>query len=209
MKWGISLLFLLVFAATADASGRIYKWTDETGKIHYDNAVPPDAKDYDVVILNNFGIEIGRIEGKKTEEELAEERRIEAEQEAIRKARQRDQALLNTYLTVEELEDHRERRVELFKAQSRVTELYLRNLERRLRKLQKDAGIDGDGDISESGVDQDLLDAISETETIIARHRGNLEEFKEEEQRIRQRFDDDIQRFMELRGIADDRSGSP
>ena len=47
-----------------------------------------------------------------------------------------DQALLATYLSVEEIVMHRDRRVELFQAQSRVTELYLRNLERRLTKLR-------------------------------------------------------------------------
>ena len=39
-----------------------------------------------------------------------------------------DRALLATYQNVDEIVMHRDRRVELFQAQSRVTELYLRNL---------------------------------------------------------------------------------
>ena len=50
-----------------------------------------------------------------------------------------DKALLATYLSVEEIVMHRDRRIELFQAQSRVTELYLRNLEARLQKLRSDA----------------------------------------------------------------------
>ena len=50
-----------------------------------------------------------------------------------------DKALLATYLSVEEIVMHRDRRIELFQAQSRVTELYLRNLERRLTRLKHEA----------------------------------------------------------------------
>ena len=51
-----------------------------------------------------------------------------------------DQALLSTYVSVAEIEMHRDRRVELFQAQARVTELYLRNLQRRLDQLKTEAG---------------------------------------------------------------------
>ena len=53
--------------------------------------------------------------------------------------KRQDQALLATYLSVDEIIMHRDRRVELFQAQSRVTELYLRNLQRRLDNLRSEA----------------------------------------------------------------------
>ena len=47
--------------------------------------------------------------------------------------------MLATYLTIDEIVMHRDRRVELFQAQARVTELYLRNLQRRLDSLREEA----------------------------------------------------------------------
>ncbi|MGB5625575.1 MAG: hypothetical protein WBM61_07590, partial [Woeseiaceae bacterium] len=114
-----------------------------------------------------------------------------------------DQALLATYLTVEEILMHRDRRVELFQAQARVTELYLSNLERRLQKLRSDASNfqpyseDPDAPM----IDQELAAELQKTKEIIQRHERNLRKFQADEQQIIARFEGDITRFKTLRGL--------
>jgi hypothetical protein len=117
--------------------------------------------------------------------------------------RRADEALLATYLSVDEIILHRNRRVELFQAQSRVTELYLRNMVRRMDELREEAinyqpySEDPDAEI----VDPDLAEDILVTKATIKRHKENLARFREDEQNILARFDGDINRFKSLRGL--------
>jgi len=115
-----------------------------------------------------------------------------------------DQALLSTYVSVAEIEMHRDRRVELFQAQARVTELYLRNLQRRLDQLKAEAGRfkPYSSDPAAQMIDPSLVEDIDETEASIGRHEQNLKKFRDEEQRIHERFEGDIQRFKTIKGIS-------
>jgi len=146
---------------------------------------------------------VGEIAGKKTAEEIAAEERekeLAVERELQRRA---DQALLATYVNVEEIVMHRDRRVELFQAQARVTELYLRNTLRRLKSLEKDArrykpySSDPNAPIIEDA----LLDDIRETKSAIERQEGNLQQYRSSQEQIIARFEGDIVRFKNLKGI--------
>ena len=128
----------------------------------------------------------------------AEERAL-----AMELQRRADRALLNTYLTIEEIMMHRDRRVELWQAQARVTELYLRNLERRLEMLRKRANNFSpySEDPEAPMIDPGLMEDLNETEATIVKHNLNLEKYKEEEELIRERFAGDIERFKTLKGL--------
>jgi len=191
-------------------SGEVYKWKDENGTWHYGDSVPPQYAEQDKHVLNKRGIQKGIIEGKKTPEELEAER-LAAEAERQAELRRRDDmALLATYLNVHEIEMHRDRRIELYEAQSRVTELYLNNLKVRLQKLEQEAShyMPYSPDPEAPQIDTELLEEIDETETTIARHQQNLARFESDVEEIRRRFQSDIRRFQELKGIMAD-SQSP
>ncbi|HET6629590.1 MAG TPA: DUF4124 domain-containing protein [Woeseiaceae bacterium] len=198
-----SALTWLPPAAADEQEQKLYRWVDEQGIVHYGDSVPARYADADKQILNEHGITIDVVSGKKTEEELAEERR-QAELEAEReRQRRQDRALLATYLSVEEIIMHRDRRVELFQAQARVTELYLRNLQRRLEKLQQLASRyrPYSEDPNAEMIDPALSADIADTREAIARHQKNLQRFKEDEQSIVASFNTDIDRFKMLKGL--------
>ncbi len=198
-----ALLILAPLAAGADGQGTVYKWVDADGELHYSDSVPAQYAEMDKHVLNNHGVTVDVVRGRKTPEEIEAERVAAqmAQQEELQ--RRADQALLATYLTVDEITMHRDRRVELFQAQSRVTELYLRNLERRLTNLRSEASRfrpytdNPDAPM----VDADLVSAIGETQDTITRHQRNLERFQDDEQQIIARFQGDINRFKALKGI--------
>ncbi len=98
---------------------------------------------------------------------------------------------------------HRDRRIELFQAQSRVTELYLRNLERRLTKLKREAAKyrPYSEDPEAPLISQDLVADINETQDTIARHQKNLLKFQDDERQMVARFEGDINRFKALKGL--------
>ena len=198
-----ALLFLIPLAVHADEQ-RVYRWTDADGQLHYGDSIPPEYAEYPKDILNDHGVTVDNLEGKKTAEQL-EQDRIENERRVARELQQRaDQALLATYLTVEEILMHRDRRVELFQAQSRVTELYLSNLARRLETLRNEVANykpyseDPDAPM----IPQKLADQLKQTKNTIDRHQRNLKKFQSDEQQIIARFAGDISRFKVLKGIG-------
>ena len=197
------LIALATSAAYASEHDRVYKWVDEDGQIHYGDSIPPEYSDLPKQVLNEHAVTVDHLEGRKTEEQLLAEqkaRELETQKELQRRA---DQALLATYLSVEEIVMHRDRRIELFQAQSRVTELYLRNLERRLSKLKREAARyrpyneDPDAPL----ISQDLVADINETKATIARHEKNLQKFRDDERQMVARFEGDINRFKALKGL--------
>jgi len=100
---------------------------------------------------------------------------------------------------------HRDRRVELFQAQARVTELYLRNLERRMHTLRTEAANfqPYSEDTNAPMIDEELAAELRKTKVTMARHERNLDKFRTNEQQIIARFDGDISRFRLLKGLDD------
>jgi len=196
----VAAMSVSAFAAEHD---RVYRWVDEDGQVHYGDSIPPEYSDLPKQVLNEHAVTVQHLEGRKTEEQLVAEakaRELEMQKELQLRA---DKALLATYLSVEEIVMHRDRRIELFQAQARVTELYLRNLERRLAKLKREAARyrpyseDPDAPL----INEDLVADINETQSTIARHQKNLLKFQEDEQQIVARFEGDINRFKALKGL--------
>lgn len=198
----IALTLLLSLAADA-TEARVYKWTDKDGIVHYGDSIPPEYAEQPKQVLNDQGVTVDHLEGKKTPEQLEAER-LARELQTQKELQQRaDRTLLNTYLNVDEIIMHRDRRVELFQAQQRVTELYLRNTERRLDSLEKDARRykPYSSDPSAPMINDSLLRDIRETKETIKRQRDNLQRYKDSQNEIIARFDGDIARFKILKGI--------
>ena len=201
----IVALVALGTSAWARDEQKVYKWTDEEGQVHYGDSIPPEYAERPKQRLNDQGVAVELLEGKKTEEQLEQER-IENERRVAQELQIRaDRALLATYLSVDEIVMHRDRRVELFQAQSRVTELYLRNLERRLETLRTEASrfqpysTDSDAPM----IDDDLAQDLRKTKETIKRHQQNLKKYENDEKQIIERFNVDIERFKILKGIND------
>lgn len=196
-------MILVPLASAASEHQRLYRWVDDTGVVHYGDSVPPEYADVEKQILNHHGVRIGIVRGKKTAEEIAEENRIAEVRRQEKLQRRQDQALLATYLSVDEIIMHRDRRIELFQAQSRVTELYLRNMMRRMATLREEASNfrpyseDPDAQM----IDPELAEDILLTKATIKRHQANLARFRDDEKNIIERFDGDINRFRSLKGI--------
>lgn len=202
----ITLLLLVILPISVSAAGknqRLYRWVDAEGLVHYGDSVPAEYAELERQIVNDHGITVDILRAKMTAEEIAEEKHqddLRMQRELERRA---DQALLATYLTVDEILMHRDRRIELFEAQARVTELYLRNLERRMSVLKDEASgfqpysEDPDAEM----ISTDLADDIASTKETIARHEANLQRFQNDQQGIVARFDGDINRFKRLKGL--------
>lgn len=206
MKSGIFLAILLaVFAVDASAQNRdkskTYRWVDDHGVVHFGDKVPPEYAEKDKDVLNHQGIAVDFVKGKITEEELAELARAEAEEARKQEIDRENRVLLATYQTEDEINMHRDRRLELVEAQGKVTNLYLTNLKARLQKLTLEArkfrpySDDPDAPPVPLALNEDMDD----TRSRIERYEKLRTENQRQVEAIRTRFDTDLQRFRTLR----------
>lgn len=200
-------LSIAIFAYGASASAQeIRRWVDDNGVVHYSETVPPEYVDRDRDILNSQGIAVGFEEGLVTEAERAELERLAAAEEARRleleQIATRDKMLLDTYLSVEDIENLRDRRLELMESQIKVTEQYLGNLRKRLGDLQREAERFADSAAAGAGLPPELALDISRTTASISLYEENLNRTREEQDELHAAFSADITRFIELKGLG-------
>ena len=194
-------------AAAKDPEETVYRWEDQNGKTHYGDRIPPEFASNEHSVLNEQGVEVERFAGAKTAAELAEEKRradLLAEQRKARDAALlRDKVLLSTYLSVEEIEALRDRRIELVAGQIRVTQIYLDNLRNKLLKLEKEAQRFSpySSDPDARPIDEKLARELSQTLDSIMLYEQNLARSHREQKQLMAKFDSDINRFKELRSL--------
>ena len=197
---------LLCAAGTATAQQKLYRWVDDEGVVHYGDRVPPEYAERDRDILNDQGVAVGYEEGVITEEERAEQARLAAIEEAERQVRveaaRRDRVLLETYLSVAEIEQLRDRRLELLESQIKVTEQYLNNLRKRLLRLQQEAKDyrPYSDNLEAPDIPENLSLDISRTTASISLYEQTLTRTRNEQEELKSAFHDDIVRFRELKG---------
>lgn len=202
----VAALGTAFIGSDAGAQQRLYRWVDDQGVVHYGDRVPPEYADRDRDLLNSQGVAVGSQEGVLTEEERAEIARREALEEDARQARaesaRRDQVLLDTYLSVGEIEQLRDRRLELLEAQIRVTEHYLNNLRKRLARLQREASDykPYSDDPQAPEVPEALGLELSRTIASISLYERTLTRSRTERESLSEAFARDIERFKELKG---------
>ena len=204
-------LLLLPMAALAKDNQKLYRWVDSDGHVHYGDSIPAEYAEMEKQVLNEHGVTVDTLGGKKTPEEIAEEERQLQLARELELRKRADQALLATYMSIEEILMHRDRRIELFQAQTRVTELYLRNLQRRLDDLMADASKfqPYSDDPDAPMIDRNLTDDIASTKETIERHENNLQRFKADETDIVERFAVDILRFKRIKGLDQQAATTP
>ena len=188
---------------SGDSSGQVYRWVDDQGVVHFGDQVPAEYAPIDRQVLNQYGIAVRTEQGLLTEEELEAERQAAAEKKAAMAAARRDEVLLSTYLSVEEIEALRNRRIELIDGQISVTSNYLQSLRDRLRQLQAEANgfKPYSKDPEAAPIDEKLAEELADTADSIALYEKTLQDTRTRQGRVVMAFDADIARFKELKGL--------
>jgi hypothetical protein len=193
-------LTVSVAAVAQDSSsggGKVYRWTDDKGVVHYGDSVPTEYSHSERSVLNNQGVEVGHIEGSKNAQQQADMARaaVAAQQHA-----QHDQFLLATYLSTKDIEQLRDERVALMEAQVRSATTYIDTLTTRLTALQdratrfKPYSSDATARRMPDELAEELVHTLNEART---QHQA-LDSKRNEIVETRAQFDSDIQRYREL-----------
>ncbi|MDP6414984.1 MAG: DUF4124 domain-containing protein [Gammaproteobacteria bacterium] len=191
----------------AVTAATLYRWVDKNGEVHYGDRVPPEEVKLDREILNEYGVAVKFLPHELTEKELVVLKRQQpleaAEKQRIRQANQRDNVLLNTYLSVDEIEALRNRRKELLDGQIHVTEAYLKNLRAKLIKLQTDASRfqPYNADPNAPPINRRLAKELSNTLKSILVYEQTLVDTHTKQTQLVAKFASDIDRYRHLRGL--------
>lgn len=141
----IKLFALISFLTISVAQASLYRWVDENGKIHFSDKVPPSMAQKGHVSLNKNGIEAEKVSSaeelkqaqeaaKKQQEALAsqtEAAKAEAEQ------KRKDEQLLATYDTREELINAFSKKISLIDQSIGILSARDESLTQKLQRLNK------------------------------------------------------------------------
>ncbi len=201
--WPLLGLVLLLATGPAVAGGRIKCWKNKDGVRECGQFVPPEYAQQRIEIINERGIVVDVIEAAKSREQLAREaaeRRRRAEQ------KRRDEILLNTFTTERDIELARKSRIQAIESIIAITNSNTRSLKANLAKVQKRAA-----DFERSG-ETPPKELFEEMESLKRQIKDN-QDFVAKKQRdiiaLEKRFDADLKRFRELKGIAPSAEKTP
>jgi hypothetical protein len=173
-----------------------YRWVDEKGAVHYSDQVPPDQAKLRRSKLDSQGREVEVLDGAKSPEQIELENRLKQlrlEQERILAAqRDRDQVLLKTYRSEEEMNLALQGKLNMLDSLIKVTEANKQRQQGVLDAQEKRAA-----DLEKKGqaIPKNLRDTMEAARRQIANHDAKIKRIEAEKASISQRFAEDIARF--------------
>jgi hypothetical protein len=203
----IVLVGTAYIAAAADQSHSreaFFRCKDRNGQTHYGDSVPPECAGLDTEVLNDRGIMLRIIEGEKTHASRVEREAVEAKARKEREQRElRDHTLIETYLTVEDIERLRDQRLDMLVAQHRVTEQNIASLRERQTRLESQVSRfrPYSDQPNAPPLPENLAAEIVNTVKGLRVYEESLASNTKEQAQLRESFAADIRRFKELKGI--------
>jgi len=208
----ITLIVLIlptaVLAASKPSSGGsgagLYRCRGADGQMHFGDSMPAECMGQDTEVVTPRGTVTQTIEGTRTQALKAQQHDAD---EAARKQQQdaelRDRMLVDTYLSVADIERLRDQRIDLVKTQVRVDEQTLTSLKDREQQiLQQISRFKPYSDKPKVGaipdhINEDMVNIVNGK--LVTEKR--LTEKRAEEEQLQNQFATDIRRFKELKGL--------
>jgi dynactin complex subunit len=203
----LTALVAVVPATLAQASRAreaFYRCKDTNGQTQYSNSLPPGCLGRDTEVLSESGSVLRVIEGDASKaarvarDAADSSARLERERQA-----QRDRMLIDTYLTVADIDRLRDQRLEMVDAQYRVTVQAMKNMiERQTRLEAQIARFKPYNDRPNAlPLPDHLAEEIVNMVNSMRVYEESLGKNRREQAEIKRSFESDIKRFKELKGI--------
>jgi Domain of unknown function (DUF4124) len=190
---------------------KVYRWVDDKGQVHYGDSVPPEYASQDAEVLNRQGVPVSRIEGNETPEELALRKQQDLAVKRAAQQKQRDRVLLQTYLSVQEIERLRDSRLEVIDSQIVIQQQYMSQLKQKRDRQLKMASVytPYSKDPEAEELPPELANDLARSDADLRTQQANLEKKRAERVSLKTRFDLDIARFKELKGMKPGTAPAP
>jgi len=193
-------ILLILFCLSLPAHAELKKWIDKDGQIHYGDKIPPQYLRKEHQIINKEGVVVENVPAAKTEEQLLQEKR-QARIDKIKSEKKRqqdfkDKVLIDTYTTERDLLKAREERVSTFTSLIDLTGTIIKSNEEQLERLLKRKA-EFERFQKELPVHMKAQEEILRQQIIA--NQGYVKDQKIERQKIIDRFEKDLARFLYLK----------
>lgn len=200
----LSCIATLALAQDAGPRGGFYRCKDAKGQAHFGSSMPSECQGFDTELVSSNGTIVRTIEGATTRARRLEQEEIQAKEiKEHNEQMQRDKVLIETYLSVAEIERLRDQRLDLLTAQLKVAEQHIATLRDRLLRLrQQSARFKPYSDKPNAGPLPDhLAEDLVGTVKSLAVDQETIDIKRNEQTTLSNNFERDIKRFKELKGI--------
>ena len=200
-----TFIILLTFSGillSTSVQARLKCWTNNEGVRECGNAVPPEYAQQGHQELSKSGMVKKETERAKTDEELAEAKRLEKEQaekdKLAAEQKKKDDILLQTFSSVEDIERARDERLTQLEAAIRLTEARTEKINGDLdKRIKKAAAAERAGKTPSEA----LLNDIESLKRQIKNNDKFIEGKRAEQEVIKEDHAKDIAHYKKLKGI--------
>jgi hypothetical protein len=207
-------LILAIVAGAAQAqkkSGKLYRWVDKEGKVHSDDALPPEAVNQARTEFNaKTGTTTGSIDRALTPEERATlEAKAAAEAEAAKVEEERkhqEDVMMATYSDENDLRRAYGERLTLLKTTLESTEVSIKNVRENLAMMLQQAS---DTELLGRKVPDDRIRAIQELHSEHLRQQQFLSNRRIELESLNGEFARMLARYRELKNPTPQPAADP
>lgn len=191
------LLAAAVLLASTGVSARIYCCDDASGQRVCGDVLPAACYDRKYRELGSHGNVRKEVAPPLSREEIerrkAEEVRRKAEEERLAQQRRVDQALLDTYASVEDIDERRDREIAEIERSVAVELGRAQELEKRRKRIDDEREFYRDKPLP-----RELANAVKTLESEIASHERLLGQKTRDIQMLRERYAVERARYLEL-----------
>jgi hypothetical protein len=203
-KWlvGVVVLSAIVLGTAPLYAGKLYRWVDDEGNVHFTDRMPAEQVDKGRTELNERGLAIEQVAPAKTPEERARE----AELERLRRERQRlrekqeaeDRVLLRTFHSVDDIALARDGKLAAVDVLIRVSERNNKLLKTKLAEEEKRAA-----NLERAGkpIPEKWQNEIANTRRSLHESYANILRHEQNKAIIRETYGEDIRRFRALKNM--------
>jgi len=195
-----SAVMVLSLSSLPAYAAKIKCWTNSDGIRECGNVLPPEYAQKGHEELNSQGVHIKSHERALTKEEVAERKRLAAEEkakeEAIKAQEREDMVLLNTFANEDEIVMARNGKITALRTEIRLTYKSLNKAKNRLIESRKQAA---NYERSGKPAPKNIADGIANNQKQIDNYEKFIETKKQELNKINTQFDSDLKRYRELR----------
>lgn len=203
-KLSLAILVVLLTSTVVQAQvvkKKLYRWVDKEGKVHYDDALPPEAVDQArQEFSSKTGTQTGAVDRALTPEELAQKEAaakaaaaasVTAEEQA-----RNEQAMLSSYETEADLRRAYNERLELLKQTLESTDVGLQSLHASLSGVLAQAA---ESELAHRPIDAKRADEIREMHAEVLKQQIFQANRKAELMSLDSEFQRMLTRYRELR----------
>ena len=203
------LMTALLWLSVSSVYAETYRWKDKDGKVHYGAAVPAEYADQPYDVLNKAGIVIDHVEDTSVPLEVRAEQKNQERAPLIseeERARQSDRLLVIQYRSEEEIQEALELEIAQLGYDSRIINQSYESTNAALREQIRQAADQQRANQQISPDQQKGIDKLYARRASDEKKRATM---ARREERIRSRYQADLERYRFLTSEAETDSEEP